>query len=205
MATRIPISWLIVVILVAVFGFFAYHILQASGGASVSAHERLPSAQSYEMPMPAATMEKHVTFATENGVDEEHGHAPAAHRMPPRPKQMPRVPGQTEEDLRAPEPLQETPPAMQYDAPEANDELNANVFMGAGFGSNLRHPEQMFESHPQRGMGQAVSSGLASEHSNPGRNRPSVYSPEMIQNAGEFMQGVSAFDGSEVGTGFSSL
>ena len=143
MAARIPISWLVVVILATVFGFFAYHILQASeasgasgasGGSVATVQENItpPFAPSRHMDaMPGAMQQKHVTFDTESGMDDEQGPAPVAHRAPPIPKQMPHVPGQTEEDLRAPEPLQETPPSMQYDSPEANDAMHNNVFMGA--------------------------------------------------------------------------
>jgi hypothetical protein len=77
--------------------------------------------------------------------------------------------------------------------------------MGAEFGSNLRHPEQMIERRPPPSMDYVVASGLGSERNHEGRNRQVSFAPEMAQNGGEFMQGISAFDTSEVGTGFSMI
>jgi hypothetical protein len=77
--------------------------------------------------------------------------------------------------------------------------------MDAEFGSNLRHPEQMVEHHPSTGMGQVVASGLGSEASGPGGNSMVGYAPEMAQNGGEFMSGITAFDMSEMGSAYSML
>lgn len=136
---------------------------------------------------------------------DEEQHAPVQAKLPPIPNKMPEVPGQTEDDLRAPNQLQASPPSVQYDAPEATDPLNRTAHMSAEFGSNLRHPEQMMEARPGMTMGQVVSSGLGSEYTNPGGNRVAGYAPEMAQNGGEFMAGISAFDGSESGVAFSML
>lgn len=121
------------------------------------------------------------------------------------PNRMPAVPGQTEEDLRTPEPLQASPPATQYDIPEATDPLNKNVYMSSEFGSNFRHPEQMMERHPGIGMGNVVAAQIGSEQSGPGGNNAAGYAPEMAQNGGEFMAGISAFDVSESGVAYSML
>ncbi len=121
------------------------------------------------------------------------------------PNRMPHVPGQTEEDLRAPEPLQASPPATQYDIPEATDPLNKHVYMSSEFGSNFRHPEQMMERHPGIGMGNVVAAQIGSEQSGPGGNNAAGYAPEMAQNGGEFMAGISAFDVSESGVAYSML
>ena len=200
---RIPISWIILLMCLAVFGFFTYHILQVSGAETVKETYHPPYSPPEQVRHESS---RHVAnvYNAEETVDEEQGPAPVVPKtLPARP--MPRVPGQTEEDLRAPEPLQETPPSVQYDIPEATDAMNKDVFMSAGFGSNLRHPEQMIESHPSAGMGQVVQSGIGSERSSPGGNRATGYSPEMIQNAGEFMSGVNAFDMSEMGSAFSMI
>ena len=121
------------------------------------------------------------------------------------PNRIPNVPGQTEEDLRAPEPLQASPPSTQYDIPEATDPLNKNVYMSSEFGSNFRHPEQMMERHPGIGMGNVVAAQIGSEQSGPGGNNAAGYAPEMAQNGGEFMAGISAFDVSESGVAYSML
>jgi len=121
------------------------------------------------------------------------------------PNRMPHVPGQTEEDLRAPEPLQASPPATQYDIPEASDPLNKTVYMNSEFGSNFRHPEQMMERHPGIGMGNVVAAQIGSEQSGPGGHNAAGYAPEMAQNGGEFMAGISAFDTSEAGVAYSMI
>ena len=126
-------------------------------------------------------------------------------RQPPVPNQMPHVSGQTEEDLRAPEPLQATPRSVQYDIPESTDPLNKTAYMSAEFGSNLRHPEQMMERHPGIGMGNVVAAQIGSERSGPGGNNAAGYAPEMAQNGGEFMAGISAFDTSESGVAYSMI
>jgi hypothetical protein len=217
MATRIPVSWLLLVVLLGVFAFFGYHIIQAAGNAnnavgnaeSVLGKKLAASAGIMARPEPAAGYDEdvqspHLAISEEEG--EEHAGIPAApvvQKRRPIPHEMPHVPAQTEDDLRATKPHMATPPAVQYDSPEATDPLNKTVYMGAEFGSNLRHPEQMIEMRPGMGMGQVVSSGLGSEHSSPGGNRAAGYSPEMAQNGGEFMQGISAFDYSDEGVGYS--
>jgi len=140
----------------------------------------------------------------------EHGPESAAPVMttrqrPPVAKPMPVPVGMTEEDMRLPEPLQRTPPAVHYDNPEATDPLNRVAFMDAEFGSNLRHPEQMIEQRQRPGVGRIVSSGLGSERSSPGPHNAVGYSPEMVQNGGDFMTGVEAFDGAEMNSSFSMV
>jgi len=146
------------------------------------------------------------TAPAEDGTYEEGEHpGPVVYRGPPIPNEMPRVPGQTEEDLRAPEPLQATPPSVQYMSPEATDPMNRTAHMNAEFGNNFRHPEQMIEMRPPSSMQTAMDSHLASERSGPGGHNASGFTPEMAQNGGEFMRGIGAFDTSEIGTGFSMI
>jgi hypothetical protein len=213
MATRIPLSWIVLLVLLGVFAFFGYHILQASSPSDMAPinkvvtmiqHPEIAKAlpqmgydeqeQEHEPP--------HLSIHEESGQTYEQG-APVVPKQKPIPNKMPAVPAQTEGDLRATQPHMATPPATQYDTPEAIDPLNRTVYMGAEFGSNLRHPEQMIESRPSAGMGGVVASGLGSEHSGPGGNRATGYAPEMAQNGGEFMQGINAFDMSDYGAGYS--
>ena len=208
MAARIPVSWILLLILLAVFAFFGYQILQASQETTT---EKFPpysprdqELQQHALLAPQAA--EHEDVPAHMGDDDDAvTAAPVSHKQPPIPKPMPRVPAQTEEDLRAPEPLQATPPAVQYDSPEATDPMNKTAFMSAEFGSNFRHPEQMIESRPGMTMGGDISSGVASEHSGPGGNRAVGYASEMAQNGGDFMQGISAFDGSVAGVAYSML
>jgi len=196
MATRIPVSWIIAFVVLAIFAFFGYHIIQASSN---------PVKESLVMnqhTVPRFEQEYEETFEQN---EQEDSRAPTVGRNPPIPNRMPYVAGQTEEDLRAPEPLQATPPSTHYNTPEAVDPLNRIVNTEAEFGSNLRHPEQMIEMRPAAGMANVVPSGLGSEYSSRGGNESIQYAPEMAQNGGEFMQGISAFDTSEAGTAYSVL
>lgn len=204
MAARIPVSWLLLVCVIGVFAFFAYHIVQASSineTHTVAPAQQLQPAVAFQE---AAPVPKYMTEAPSYDDDGEE-YAEASQKPQPAPKAMPKVAGQTEEDLRAPEPLQATPPTTQYDPPEATDPMNRHVHMSSEFGSNLRHPEQMIERRPPPSMDYVVPSGLGSEQSHGGGNRQVSFAPEMAQNGGEFMAGISAFDMSESGTAYSML
>jgi hypothetical protein len=193
---------------IGIFAFFAYHIVQASS--TNETHTVAPSKLQPRQPTVTFQEEeeahapKYMTEAPSYDDDGEE-YAEATHKPQPAPKAMPKVAGQTEEDLRAPEPLQATPPTTQYDPPEATDPMNRHVHMSSEFGSNLRHPEQMIERRPPPTMNYVVPSGLGSEQSSSGGNRQVSFAPEMAQNGGEFMAGISAFDMSESGTAYSML
>jgi hypothetical protein len=198
MATRIPISWLFLIALLGVVAFFGYHIFQASYSLKPDAHQDDDFIQA----------KKSVSFhpAVQAPADTEEvpeprqaAHSPDELDAPVVTHSVPHVPAQTEQDLRATRQVQETPPSIQYDSPEAIDPLNRAVHMDAEFGSNLRHPEQMIERRPHAGIAGIVPSGLGSEVSRPGGNHAAGYAPEMAQNGGEFMTGISAFDGSDGG------
>ncbi len=206
MSTRIPLSWLLVLAVMAVFVFFGYHILQASGSEKFP-----PYSQRDEMIAQRQLREDRQVDDRSGGPDvpgemEQEGEespAPVVDRTPAH--AMPHVPGQTEEDLRTPEPLQRTPPTTEYEPPTHRDPLNPTVHMEAEFGSNLRHPEQMIEAHPGASMGYVQPSGLGSEQSSPGGNDANGYAPEMLQNGAQWMTGVTAFDGTEEGTAYSLI
>jgi hypothetical protein len=131
--------------------------------------------------------------------------APAPVRRQEPIEEMPDVPAQTEEDLKMEQPLQRSPPATQFEPPEATDPLSKVVHRDAEFGSNLRHPEQMIERRAPPSMRGAVASGLASQRSSPGAHNAQGYETEMVQNGGDFMGQVLAFDMSEVGSAYSLL
>jgi hypothetical protein len=208
MAARIPVSWLILLLIVGVFAFFGYHIIQAS-----STTDEKPDAVPQALQTLGAIAKSNYPGGPQlspayemydDGNNQEMPHAPVVQTVA-APNRMPAVPGQTEDDLRAPEQLQATPPSTHYDIPESMDPMNRTVHMDAEFGSNLRHPEQMVEHQPSTGMGHVVASGLGSEASSPGGNSMVGYAPEMAQNGGEFMSGITAFDMSEMGSSFSML
>lgn len=134
--------------------------------------------------------------------------APALNRLqkPAVPKAWPKIPAMTEDELRTPEPLQRTPPPVLYDDPEPTDPLNRLTYMDAEFGSNLRHPEQMIEHRVQPpSIQRIVPAGLGSEVSSPGLNNADGYAPEMIQNGGQFMPNVLAFDKSTLNSAYSMI
>lgn len=202
---RIPVAWILLLVIVGIVGFFGYQIFAAytpiSSEGQISLHAPVQRPYHSEHPIQRAT--KTVHFEDDNGVDEHP--APVVTPQPPIPLDMPDVPGQTEEDLRAHEPLQAAPPSTQYGPPEATDPMNKIMHMPSEFGSNLRHPEQMMEPYPQRSMDQTISSGLGSSLSGPGQNSQSGYEPEMLQNGGEFMSGIVPFEGGDSGVGYSML
>lgn len=105
-------------------------------------------------------------------------------------EKMPDVVGQSEEELRSPEPLQEATSQKVEPIPEVSDpyQNNENVAL---FGSNLRHPESMIvkaDNNPSS-MKNAVDSGLASTGA-----KDSPFESELAQNGGEFMSGIFAYD-----------
>jgi len=182
---KISVAQLGALALVIVVVFFAIQIVHVAGK---SQHQE-PVAQFVNSPASAPAIQA----------------APAPIRAQEPIQQMPDVPAQTESDLKMNEPLQRTPPATQYDPPDATDPLNKVTQGDAEFGSNLRHPEQMIERRPAPSMRGAVDSGIASHRSSPGENNAQGYSTEMVQNGGDFMGSVLAFDMSEVGSAYSLL
>jgi cytoskeletal protein RodZ len=118
----------------------------------------------------------------------------------------PEIPGQTEEQYNAPEPLQERVSTAVEEAPNAKDpyEQADNVAL---FGSNLRHPEAMMASGAgdrYLSLERNVSAGLADQVARPATVDETPFSAEMAQNGGQFMKGIFAFDSSDTGTAFSS-
>jgi hypothetical protein len=195
--TRAVLLWLFVLVIVSVFIFLGFHIVKASW--STTPPER--KYEEFQPPPPVPTIMHEVAAQPKETTPETY--APqqddtAAHDMP-------KVVGQTEEDLRAAEPHIATPPSTYYDAPEATDPLDKVGYMDAEFGSNLRHPEQMMERRPVRDTRNVVASGLGSPSSSPGGHNVAGYTPEMTNNGGEFMQGIIPFDSSEMGGGFSMI
>jgi hypothetical protein len=177
---RVSLAWIMILVLVSVIIFFGYHILSAY----------VDKKELNEVPL-------FESYPTESFIQPPTRPAPIYPSQEVVP--MPSVPAQTEEDLREPEPLQQTPPDAEYGEPHHIDPLERPVHSISNFGDNLRHPEQTIEVAPPLGTSRIVPSGLGSEKSAPGGNRPTDYTPEMAQNGGEFMSGILAFDGSDGG------
>ncbi len=129
--------------------------------------------------------------------------APPPAAPAPKEERYPDVAGQSEEDLRAKEPLQERrAPSVQM--PVGHSE---------GLGplpveNNLRHPEQSFHQPPpaqQRVPVSDVQAGRAAAASTPDGGNVQQFTPEMAQNGGALIgNSVFAFDGMEP-TGFAAF
>jgi hypothetical protein len=119
-------------------------------------------------------------------------------------REMPDIPGQTEEDVRRKEPNQRRVSRPVADEPEparASPEDQSE----AHFTEDLRHPEAMFQPHPSSKKSMPVDSGVASKISSPGfAGDQQKYDSDMAQNGGEWLPGAFAFDKTEK-NGFSPL
>jgi len=115
----------------------------------------------------------------------------------------PVIPGQTEEEVAAPEPLQ-MKVSQKVEEPEPRD-THAPSDNIALFGSNLRHPESMISKSSSQfaSLEEEVSAGVASKVTRPKDVDQVPFSAEMAQNGGEFMSGIFAFDTSDSGGTFS--
>jgi hypothetical protein len=190
MAPRTLFAWIFVALLVFTAIFFTYHILDASSSSSNNPdYQQIAYESPNTMPVEAKN-EFHDAPMHYESLNEQHDEMIA--------KPMPKVVGQTEEDLRATRPVSETPSPVEYPEPEAIDPMEHAANSESEFGDNLRHPEQMIEMHPPMGTMRVAPSGLGSEEPpSMGNNQSIQYSPEMAQNGGEFMSGIFAFDGSD--------
>jgi len=114
---------------------------------------------------------------------------------------MPQIPGQTTEEIIAPEPLQQKVDTT-IEAPSSNDIYDKGEDT-ANFGSNLRHPESMVKAiNDDFSLENEMASGTLNNKSSTNDND---FYGEMAQNGGEFMKGINAYDSSDTGTMFSSL
>ena len=128
--------------------------------------------------------------------------APIVHEQKGTP--MPSIPGQTDEEVRTPEPIQRKVRRAPAEEPEPS-ENTALQQEEAGFTENLRHPEASFKPHPFNNRSMPVDSGVASKVSSPGfGGDQQAFESDMAQNGGEWLKGTFAFDSREP-SGFSSL
>jgi hypothetical protein len=194
---RISVAWLVVIVLVGIALFFVYHI-----GRTIYAQSDTESMiNSYTKSAPLLRQDPESGLETpSDGPDYE---PPSGSRDPAG--RYPSVPGQTEEDLRSTDPIQATAPAYRYNQPGPKDPHAGPAYEPAEFGDNMRHPEGAFEMRAPATDGYIAASGMGSHVSSPGGNSAVGYSSETAQNAGEFMKGIFAFDGSMEGTAYSAL
>lgn len=137
-------------------------------------------------------------------VNEDHSEIVENNTQAPV-QETPVVAGQSEQELKAPEPLQESiSTKFETNAPLDTYEKNDNIAM---FGSNLRHPEASFDKFSPgfSSLETEVASGVASRNSVPSDMDKVRFSAEMAQNGGEFMSGIFAYDNTDEGSYFSSL
>lgn len=176
---------LVVVSLVCIVGFFGFQWYQASQ------KTKAPAQPAKAAPRPPLREQM----------------APMAEPSPAPKLKLPEVPGQTEQELRAKEPLQRT------DAPTPQKPVGPEARSVPAFDDNLRRPEQSFHAPPPSGLGQGQTySDVAAGRAGPGGtsgNPPAThvqnFSPEMAQNGGPVVGStVFAFDGAEP-TGYASF
>lgn len=170
-------------VLVIVVGFFAWQWWSHSQVAVAAVKKAGPA------PAPPATPQANLGAAV-----------PAP---PVKEEKYPAVPGQSEEDLRAKEPLQEARPATQKVPVD-----HQNVMSPMPVEENLRHPEQLFHQpvvSAQQIPDSDMAAGRASMDATPGQGNVQQFTPEMAQNGGALIgNSVFAFDGMEP-TGFAAF
>lgn len=194
---RISVAWLVVIVLIGIALFFAYHI----GRTIYSRSDTETLIDSYTKSAPLLRQDEEGGLETPS--DGPEYEPPSGSRDSAG--TYPSVPGQTEEDLRSTDPVQATAPAYRYNQPGPKDPHAGPAYEPAEFGDNMRHPEGAFEMRAPATDGYIAASGMGSHVSSPGGNSAVGYSSETAQNAGEFMKGIFAFDGSMEGTAYSAL
>jgi FtsZ-interacting cell division protein ZipA len=201
-APRINIAWIVVGVLIMIALFFAYHIGRTMyNNASTNSNEQkiieeeTNSARSLTQSQYGEGVQAQTTTSefAEPSDRTEPGH------------QMPQIVGQTEEDITNPDPLQQKAPAYRYNKAQPRDVHTGQPHMEAEFGDNIRHPESMFEARAPQQTSYIPSSGVGSHNSSPGAHDAIAYDNENAQNAGEFMQGIFAFDNSFEGSAYSAI
>jgi len=170
---------LVGIVLLVVVGFFAFQWWSGSGRKSATA---------------AAATAKKTPTPTTTAVSEP---APAPMNQKPVEEKYPVVAGQTEQELRAKEPVQRPIPATQQ---------QAVTYAGDGpaqMQNNLRRPEQSFHQPRPQEAGPSmkiseVASGRAGAASSPQGGLQQPFSPEFAQNGGAMIgNSVFAYDGME--------
>jgi len=125
-------------------------------------------------------------------------------RHEPKGTPMPEIPGQSDEEVRTPEPTQRRVRRAPAEEPEPVEPVPQRQ-EEAGFTEDLRHPEASFQPHPFNNRSVPVDSGVASKVSSPGLGGDQqAYESDMAQNGGEWLKGTFAFDSREP-SGFSAL
>jgi hypothetical protein len=194
---RISVAWLVVLVLVGIALFFTYHIgrtiyTQTDTETLINSYTKSAPLLSQDPESGLETPSEGPDYDSPSGSRDSAGNYPS-------------VPGQTEEDLRSTDPVQATAPAYRYNSPGPKDPHAGPAYEPAEFGDNMRHPEGAFEMRAPATDGYIAASGMGSHVSSPGGNSAVGYSSETAQNAGEFMKGIFAFDGSVEGTAYSAL
>ncbi len=167
---------LVGLVLLIVVGFFAFQWWSGAG-------RKATAPATKKIPAPTAT-------ATVTNP------APAPMNQKPVEEKYPEVSGQTEQELRAKEPVQRPIPATNQQAVTYNGEGPAQMQ------NNLRRPEQAFHQPPQE-SGPAikvseVASGRAAVSSSPQGGLQQPFSPDFAQNGGALIgNSVFAYDGME--------
>lgn len=200
-------SLVIGLVLLLVVGFFAYQWWAKTGRRITGGTKRLQAAGAVPAPTrePAGTggagVPGNVLAAAQAAAQTA---SPMRSEPPAADAAYPQVAGQTEREMRAPEPLQRraTVPQPQGVGHEGHGPVPTP--------ENLRHPEQMF--HQPQGAAAVptmqvsdLPGGRAAQQSTPLEGNQQAFSPEMAQNGGALIGNTMfAFDGMEP-TGFAAF
>jgi len=117
----------------------------------------------------------------------------------------PEIPGSSPEEVAEPEPLQR-PVSQKVELPSSYDKYEKSENQ-ALFGANLRHPEAMItKTDNYASLETDLASGIAANQVVvPDTFPKSQFNQEMVNNGGEFMAGINAFDSADSKTWFSNL
>jgi hypothetical protein len=175
---------LIGLVLFIVVGFFAFQWWTHTQGVAQRGSKKVVLE-----PAPPATQQPTLAAA----IPEKHTQE----------QKYPVVAGQSEQDLRAKEPVQEARPANPKIPVD-----HMNTMSPTPVEENLRHPEQLFHQPSaavQEIPASDVAAGRAAIAATPGAGNVQQFTPEMAQNGGALIgNSVFAFDGMEP-TGFAAF
>jgi hypothetical protein len=191
-----------------VLGYFAVtHFIKAKKSEKIEeTMETIPYKATFEDEKPRDIPPQVATYNSKS-VDKESQPMPIRENIIEE-KKAPEIPGTTPEEVAEPEPLQR-PVSQKVDPPSSYDKYEKNENQ-ALFGANLRHPEAMItKTDNYASLETDVASGIANQVKNqvavPTEFPKSQFNQEMVNNGGEFMEGINAFDTSDSKTWFSNL
>jgi hypothetical protein len=192
-----------VTLIILVYFVINYFVKSSKSTKIEETMESIPYKATFEDEKPRAIPPQVATFNRKSS-EQESEPMPIRENVIEEAK-TPEIPGTTPEELAEPEPLQR-PVSQKVDPPSSYDKYEKNENQ-ALFGANLRHPEAMItKTDNYATLETDLASGIAANQVTVPETFPkSQFNQEMVNNGGEFMAGINAFDTSESKTWFSNL